>query len=323
MIPQQREDRASWEKWLLSRNHEDATQTMEAAITLDDDLAEAGGGETFTFLPASCSLSYVCQVQNKRHFDSIFCWKYKRGNFHLICWLIPCFICWRGSLMDFLLSSSQLSTRKSCRCSPKAELVPPLPWSTSITVFKTKTHTKRKQHCTGTKIGKCVGVLWKAAQLSDKGIFTKSNICRGEWKSRWGERRPRRQHGGRQHELFSARQRAISGISNCQIQEDQTDKLDEICTQGFVMCSVFRFYISLPELTMQHMRVLRCSLFSCNKKHRIWQTDHSKITAWTFCGPTLQRVEFSTAALLFQLRWPSSNLDLQRTTHVNLQSAGK
>lgn len=278
------------------------------------------------YLPPSILLSVlrtVCQVQNKRHFDSIFCWKYKRGNFHLICWLIPYFICWRGSLMDFLLSSSQLSTRKSCRCSPEAELVPPLPWSTSITVIKTKTQTKRKQHCTGTKIGKCVGVLWKAAQLSDKGIFTKSNICRGEWKSRWGERRPRRQHGGRQRELFSARQRAISGISNCQIQDDQTDKLDEICTQSFVMCSVFRFYISPPELTMQHMRVLRCSLFSCNKKHRIWQTDHSKITVWTFCGPTLQRVEFSTAALLFQLRWPSSNLDLQHTTHVNLQSAGK
>lgn len=122
---------------------------------------------------------------------------------------------------------------------------------------------------------------------------------------------------------FSQHVRAIFGISSCHTQGDQTDKLDEKCTQSFVICSIFRSYNLVPELTIQHMRVLRCSFFACNKKHRIWQIGHSKTTTWTCFGPTLQLIEFSTAALLLKLCWPSSNLDLQHTTYANLQSAGK
>lgn len=47
--------------------------------------------------------------------------------------------------MDFLVFSSQLSIRKSCRCSPKAEWVPPLSWLTNITV--NTTHKKKATVC--------------------------------------------------------------------------------------------------------------------------------------------------------------------------------
>lgn len=58
----------------------------------------------------------------------------------------------------------------------------------------------------------------------------------------------------------------ISGFSNCQIQDDQKDKLDEKWIKSILICSVFICFISLPINTIQNINVLFPAFFSCNKR---------------------------------------------------------
>lgn len=58
---------------------------MEAAAGPDEDLVKNDGKEIFTFLLASYFHGRF-KINDKINFESLFCWKYKQGDFHLICW---------------------------------------------------------------------------------------------------------------------------------------------------------------------------------------------------------------------------------------------
>lgn len=108
---------------------------------------------------------------------------------------------------------------------------------------------------------------------TDKDILSKSNICRAESKSRCGERRPPRQHVGRLQEFFSPPHRFYGinfGVNNCQIQGDQTAKLQNWMKHvaralQLAVHSDFSISRTLPEPTIRGMHVLSALSFPGSK----------------------------------------------------------